>query len=101
MSIDFYDNDIFNMGDNCIETDGGAHNIRVFRNRCVNSRAGRVERPADARRPVYFYQNVVYNAPGSGGVLKYVDTPAGVLTYQNTFIGEAHAGRSRVERAPF
>ena len=38
MSIDFYNNDIFNMGDNCIETDGGARNIRVFRNRCFNSR---------------------------------------------------------------
>ncbi len=36
VSIDFYNNDMFNMGDNCIESDGGAHNIRVFRNRCFN-----------------------------------------------------------------
>jgi hypothetical protein len=41
---------------------------------------------------VYFYQNLVYNTPGGGGVLKYADTPAGVLTYQNTFIGEANMG---------
>ena len=34
--IDFYGNDIFNMGDNCFETDGGGRNIRVFRNRCFN-----------------------------------------------------------------
>ena len=41
VSIDFYGNDIYNMGDNCIETDGGAHNIRVFRNRCFNTPAAR------------------------------------------------------------
>ena len=34
LAIDFYGNDIQNMGDNCFETDGGARNIRVFRNRC-------------------------------------------------------------------
>ena len=36
VSIDFYGNDISNMEDNCIEADGGAHNIRIFRNRCFN-----------------------------------------------------------------
>jgi hypothetical protein len=35
-SIDFYNNDISNMEDNCIQSDGGAHNIRVMRNRCFN-----------------------------------------------------------------
>ena len=38
--IDFYGNDFYNMADNCIEADGGAHNIRVFRNRCFNSAGG-------------------------------------------------------------
>jgi hypothetical protein len=33
VSIDFYGNDISNVEDNCIEADGGAHNVRVFRNR--------------------------------------------------------------------
>ncbi len=37
VSIDFYNNDVSNVEDNCIETDGGAHNIRVFRNRCFNN----------------------------------------------------------------
>ena len=37
LAIDFYGNDILNMGDNCFETDGGARNIRVFRNRCFDS----------------------------------------------------------------
>jgi hypothetical protein len=40
LAIDFYGNDIVNMGDNCFETDGGARNIRVFRNRCFDSAAG-------------------------------------------------------------
>jgi len=92
VSIDFYNNDMYNMGDNCIESDGGAHNIRVFRNRCVNSAQGALSAQPMLGGPVYFYQNLVYNAPGGGGVLKYADTPAGVLTYQNTFIGEANMG---------
>ena len=92
VSIDFYNNDMFNMGDNCIESDGGAHNIRVFRNRCVNSAQGALSAQPMFGGPVYFYQNLVYNTPGGGGVLKYADTPAGVLTYQNTFIGEASTG---------
>lgn len=87
VSIDFYGNDIFNMGDNCIESDGGAHNIRVFRNRCFNVASQALSAQPMYGGPVYFYQNLVYNAPG-GGSLKLVATPAGVLVYQNTFVGE-------------
>lgn len=87
VSIDFYGNDIFNMGDNCIESDGGARNIRVFRNRCFDSAAGSLSAQPMYGGPVYFYQNLVYNSPASGS-LKFVATPAGVLTYQNTFVGE-------------
>jgi hypothetical protein len=87
VSIDFYGNDIFNMGDNCIESDGGAHNIRVFRNRCFNVASQALSAQPMYGGPVYFYQNLVYNAPGSGS-LKLVATPAGVLVYQNTFVGE-------------
>ncbi len=63
LAIDFYSNDIFNMGDNCFETDGGARNIRVFRNRCFNSAAGALSVQPIFGGPVYFYQNLVYNAP--------------------------------------
>ena len=87
MSVDFYDNDIFNMGDNCIETDGGGRNMRVFRNRCVNTALGGLSAQPIFGGPVYFIRNIVYNGPGAGS-LKFVSTPAGVLTYQNTFIGE-------------
>jgi hypothetical protein len=39
--------------------------------------------------PVYFYRNLTF-AGTSGGPLKLIDTPSGILIYQNTFIG---AGR--------
>ncbi len=87
MSNDFYENDIYNMGDNCIETDGGGRNMRVFRNRCVNTALGGLSAQPIFGGPVYFIRNIVYNGPGAGS-LKFVSTPTGVLTYQNTFIGE-------------
>ncbi len=86
MSNDFYENDIYNMGDNCIETDGGGRNMRVFRNRCTNTALGGLSAQPIFGGPVYFFRNIVYNGPGAGS-LKYVSTPTGVLAYQNTFIG--------------
>ncbi len=87
VSIDFYNNDIYNMADNCIEADGGAHNIRVFRNRCFNSAGGALSAQPIFGGPLYFYQNLIYDTT-TGGPLKFVDTPAGVLIYQNTFVGQ-------------
>jgi hypothetical protein len=87
MSVDFYENDITNMGDNCIETDGGGRNMRVFRNRCFNTAAAGLSAQPIFGGPVYFIRNIVYNGPGAGS-LKYVSTPAGALVYQNTFVGE-------------
>src|SRR5579872_5631879 len=90
MDIDFYNNDIFNMGDNCFETDGGARNIRVFKNRCFNSASGALSVQPVFGGPVYFYQNLVYNSPT--GSLKYIEGSSGILTYNNTIIGEGLAG---------
>jgi hypothetical protein len=90
VSIDFYGNDIFNMGDNCIESDGGARNIRVFRNRCFNVASQALSAQPMYGGPVYFYQNLVYNTPASGS-MKFVATPAGVLIYNNTFVGGVNA----------
>ncbi len=87
-SIDFYGNDITNVADNCIEADGAAHNVRVFRNRCFNSAQGALSAQPIFGGPAYFFQNLVYDAT-TGGPLKFVDTPAGVLVYQNTFFGES------------
>jgi hypothetical protein len=90
LAIDFYNNDIFNMGDNCFETDGGARNIRVFRNRCFNSASGALSVQPVFGGPVYFYQNLVYNSPT--GSLKYIEGSSGIYTYNNTIIGEGRAG---------
>jgi hypothetical protein len=87
LAIDFYNNDFSNMADNCIEADGGARNIRVFRNRCFNSAGGALSAQPTFGGPLYFYQNLAYDTT-TGGPLKFVDTPAGVLVYQNTFIGQ-------------
>jgi hypothetical protein len=87
VSIDFYNNDIYNMADNCIEADGGARNIRVFRNRCFNAAAGGFSAQPIFGGPLYIFQNLAYNMT-TGGPLKFVDTPAGVLVYQNTFVGQ-------------
>ena len=87
VSIDFYNNDIYNMADNCIEADGGAHNIRVFRNRCFNEAGGALSAQPTFGGPLYFYQNIMYDNT-TGGPLKLIDTPAGVLIYQNTFFGQ-------------
>jgi hypothetical protein len=86
-SIDFYNNDFSNMADNCIEADGGARNIRVFENRCFNSAGAALSAQPTFGGPLYFYRNLVYDAT-TGGPLKFVDTPAGVLVYQNTFVGQ-------------
>lgn len=87
-SIDFYGNDITNTDDNCFEADGSAHNVRVFRNRCFNSTGGALSAQPIFGGPAYFFQNLVYNTTNSGP-LKFVDTPAGVLVYQNTFFGQS------------
>jgi hypothetical protein len=87
VSIDFYNNDIYNMADNCVEADGGAHNIRVFRNRCFNEAGGAFSAQPIFGGPLYFYQNLAYDNT-TGGPLKLIDTPAGVLIYQNTFFGQ-------------
>ena len=86
VSIDIYGNDIFNIADNCIETDGGAHNIRVFENRCFESAGGAFSAQPMFGGPVYFVRNLAY-AGTTGGYMKLIDTPAGILIYQNTVVG--------------
>ena len=85
VSIDFYGNDIFNMEDNCIEADGGAHNIRIFRNRCFNHGHRALSVQPAFGGPVYFVRNIVYHAP-EGGAVKFTASSAGILVYHNTLI---------------
>ena len=85
VSIAFYGNDISNVEDNCIEADGGAHNIRIFRNRCFNHGHRALSVQPMFGGPVYFIRNVVYHAP-EGGAVKFTASSAGIVVYHNTFI---------------
>jgi hypothetical protein len=96
LSIDFYGNDVFNMGDNCFEADGGARNIRIFKNRCFNSAGIPISCEPCIGGPVYFAQNLIYNT-ALRSALKYVYTPTGILTYQNTFVGDGASGATSNE----
>jgi hypothetical protein len=87
-SIDIYANDMFNQADNCVELDGGVHNVRAFDNRCFNAAVWGYSTQPIFGGPAYIFRNVMYNGPGSGA-LKLLDNPAGVLVYQNTFVGLA------------
>ena len=80
---------MFNITDNCIELDGGVHNMRAFDNRCVNTAQLAYSTQPIFGGPAYIYRNISYNnAPGA---LKLLDNPAGILVYNNTFIGSAGA----------
>ena len=85
VSIDFYNNDVTNVEDNCIETDGGAHNIRVFRNRCFNNGNRALSVQPMFGGPVYFIRNIVYDSP-EGGALKLTASAAGIVIYHNTLL---------------
>ncbi|HZQ41565.1 MAG TPA: hypothetical protein VFA87_12245 [Rhizomicrobium sp.] len=89
-SVDFYGNDMFNITDNCIELDGGVHNMRAFDNRCANTAQLAFSTQPIFGGPAYIYRNVSYNNT-TAGALKLLDNPAGILVYNNTFIGTAGA----------
>ena len=87
VSIDITNNDITNVDDNCIETDGAMHNVRVLRNRCFNQAHRALSVQPGFSGPVYFIRNVVYHAPESGAT-KFTANSTGILVYHNTFTSE-------------
>ncbi|HVW75597.1 MAG TPA: hypothetical protein VHC39_18305 [Rhizomicrobium sp.] len=89
-SVDFYGNDMFNITDNCIELDGGVHNMRAFENRCANTAQLAYSTQPIFGGPAYIYRNIAYNDVASGA-LKLLDNPSGILIYNNTFVGSAGA----------
>lgn len=90
-SIDIYNNDIHLCNDDFVETDGGVHNIRVFRNRGVNAAQGGYSAQPVFGGPAYFYRNLLYHVP-TGVAFKFSAKPAGLFVWHNTIIGEHRAG---------
>jgi len=100
VSIDFYNNDITNVDDNCLEADGAAHNIRVLRNRCFNNAHRALSTQPVFGGPVYFVRNLVYHVP-EGGALKFMYGSSGILVYHNTLIAPARWMLSAVSNLHF
>ncbi len=98
-AIDIYNNDIHLMNDDFVESDGGAHNIRVFGNRGVNAAHNGYSAQPMFGGPVYFYRNLLYHV-GNGGALKFSAAPAGLVVYHNTFVVE-QAAREGYSNAHF
>ena len=91
VSIDIYNNDIFNVHDNCVEADGAMYNIRVMRNRCFNSGVQAYSLQPLLGGPAYFIRNVAYNSPFSGA-MKFSERPSGGVYYHNTWFTNASPG---------
>jgi hypothetical protein len=87
VSIDFYNNDITNVDDNCLESDGGMHNIRVLRNRCLNGAHRSLSAQTLFGGPAYWIRNIVYHAP-EGGSIKFYGHPTGLVLFHNTLCAE-------------
>ncbi|MHB9028045.1 MAG: right-handed parallel beta-helix repeat-containing protein, partial [Candidatus Latescibacterota bacterium] len=91
VAIDIYNNDIFMTCDDVIEADGGEHNIRVFRNRGINTALHGLSAQPVYGGPVYFIRNIIYHAV-QGGAMKFNNHPSGLLVYHNTFCSEWSSG---------
>jgi hypothetical protein len=95
IAIDFYNNFISSVSDNCIETDCATHNIRVLRNLCINHAHASLSSQPVYGGPAYFIRNIVYHAPERGAI-KFYGNPAGMIIYHNTLFTEVNVGQARV-----
>ena len=85
-SVDIMNNDISNISDICIEPDGGARNIRILRNRCVNIASTAMRSQPAFGGPHYYIRNIVYHAP-RGTALGASSGSSGQVMYNNTVFG--------------
>jgi hypothetical protein len=83
-AIDFYNNDLYNICDNFIESDGGMWNIRILRNRGFNSLAAPLSIQPVYEGPVYWIRNVTYNS-GNSPAFKLLGASAMVAYHNTTF----------------
>jgi len=86
VSNDFYNNDLSHFADNCIEADGSMHNMRVFRNRCMNSSQQATSNQPTFAGPTYHIRNITYN--NWNGAVKW-SYSQGAIYYHNTFLSGA------------
>jgi len=81
VAVDFYGNDLSFAQDDCLETDYGCHNIRVYRNRCYNAHTGLSVQP-NYGGPIYLIRNEVYGITALSFKLHNYCT--GLEVYHNT-----------------
>jgi len=81
VAIDFYNNDLSFAQDDCLETDYGCHNIRVYRNRCYNAHTGLSVQPSYGG-PIYLIRNELYNITAL--TFKLHNYCTGMEVYHNT-----------------
>lgn len=86
--IDFYNNELLRAVDDCIEADYGSHNVRVYRNRCLNAHTALSVQPFHGG-PVYLIRNEVYGVTSL--TLKLNNYPAGMIVYNNTLCASGPA----------
>jgi len=89
VAIDMYNNDLTHAWDDCVETDSGVHNVRVYRNRCRNAHTGLSAQPFFGG-PVYFVRNEVYGVTNL--TFKLNCMPTGIEAYNNTACAATCAG---------
>src|SRR3546814_19643213 len=78
--------------DNFIEADGGVHNIRIMRNRGVNTGENALSAQPVFGGPAYYIRNILYHVPLGSAFVIHGGVP-GVIVYHNTFLTE-HDTRS-------
>jgi hypothetical protein len=81
VAVDFYGNDLSFAQDDCLETDYGCHNVRVWRNRCYNAHTGLSVQPSYGG-PIYLIRNEVYGVTALSFKLHNYCT--GLEVYHNT-----------------
>jgi hypothetical protein len=83
VNVDVYNNDLSVAVDDTLETDHGAHNIRVYRNLLYNAHTALSMQPAYGG-PIYFIRNVAYGITSIP--FKWNNHPAGAVAYHNTLV---------------
>jgi hypothetical protein len=94
VNVDIYNNDVSWAQDDCIETDYGAHNFRVYRNRCFNAHTAISSQPFYGG-PVYIIRNEIYGVTAL--TFKLHNYCAGLEVYHNT-VASARSGFQSFDR---